>query len=137
MVCLFALAGKTVAMVNKAGFDGDCKRKVAVRETINGLRFDPNDYMIAIQWYHRLNEDSARQTFVQTQLVGVVMQNSASLRLVGPEFMELLEGEPLLAQRSRRSGTRGGVVEREVENERHRKYFWPSAVLEIALSECM
>ena len=61
---------------------GDCCKRLMESKTIDGTRYDKNDYMIAVQWYDRLAEDEEQRTFELTD-PAVGFFNSTELRLVG------------------------------------------------------
>ena len=63
--------------------DGSCiKRKVAEKETIDGTRFDPGDYAIAVRWLARLGEDTEQRTFELTGEEEQFVINSTELTYV-------------------------------------------------------
>ena len=94
------LIGITVAC------DGDSciKKKVEVRETIDGTRFDPGDYAIVVRWLSRLAEDPEQRTFELTGEEELFLISSTELRYsdVGLDLVP-----PVLApvRRSNRSST--------------------------------
>ena len=62
---------------------GSCiKRKVQEKEVIDGTRFDPGDYAIAVRWLARLAEDPEQRTFELTGEEEQFVINSTELRYV-------------------------------------------------------
>jgi hypothetical protein len=85
--------GRTVAS-DDTDWHGDCKyqHKGKDRVTDSGVRFDPGDYAIAVQWYGRLMADNSNLTF-KMDIPQIDIINSTELRLSGFD-MELLQGTP-------------------------------------------
>ena len=62
---------------------GSCiKRRIGEKETIDGTRFDPGDYAIAVRWLARLAEDPEQRTFELTGEEEQFVINSTELRYV-------------------------------------------------------
>ena len=62
---------------------GSCiKRKVQEKEVIDGTRFHPGDYAIAVMWLARLAEDPEQRTFELTGEEEQFVINSTELRYV-------------------------------------------------------
>jgi hypothetical protein len=113
--------------------DGECIVKhVLDREQIDGTRFDPGDYAIAVQWLIRLDEDPQHRTFEVDNDAPQYIINSTELRYANVE-LELVPpiGTPL--RRSSRGMTRaqssGGRV-------LCRQYVIPFETEQAILQEC-
>jgi hypothetical protein len=120
--------------------EGSCVafKQEGARATVDGTRFDPGDWGIAVRWLHRLEEDAEQRTF---ELEGgvvcgvdapkVVVINSTELRWHSIE-MDLLEATGPAVRRSARTAARGSGSGEHLA----RKYRLPTNAEVAILKEC-
>ena len=108
------------------------------RRHVDGTRFDPGDWGIAVRWLSRLEEDAEQRTF---ELEGDdsgrvddsrwVVINSTELRFHSIE-MEVLEAEGPVVRRSARTAARSAISQAHLT----RKYRLPTATERAVLKAC-
>ena len=108
------------------------------RKHVDGTRFDPGDWGIAVRWLSRLEEDDEQRTF---ELEGddsgkvddskVVVINSTELRCHSIE-MEVLEAEGPAVRRSTRTAARSATSSAHLT----RKYRLPIDAEDAILKAC-
>jgi hypothetical protein len=108
------------------------------RKHVDGTRFDPGDWGIAVRWLSRLEEDDEQRTF---ELEGddsgkvddskVVVINSTELRCHSIE-MEVLEAEGPAVRRSTRTAARSATSSAHLT----RKYRLPIDAEDAVLKAC-
>ena len=126
----------------KEAGDGTCVRfKLGDKDGrthVDGTRFDPGDWGIAVRWLSRLEEDAEQRTF---ELEGddsgrvddsrLVVINSTELRFHSIE-MEVLEAEGPAVRRSTRTAARSATSRAHLT----RKYRLPIDAEDAILKAC-
>jgi hypothetical protein len=102
------------------------------REHIDGTRFDPGDYAIAVQWLKRLDEDPQQRTFEVDTSAKQYVINSTELRFTDVE----LELVPPIGPAVRRSGR--GMTRAQSSGGRvlNRQYVIPIEIEQTILNTC-
>ena len=114
--------------------DGTCiKEKVTARKTVDGTRFDPGDYAIAVRWLNRAEDGEQQRTFnlCSTNSTQFVI-NSTELR---HSCFELDKVAPLgpIPRRSARSSTQASSKARAAGRNPITQYVLPVQIEQFIL----
>ena len=94
-----------VGITRACNGDSCIKREIQERETIDGTRYDPGDYAIAVQWLARVAEDPEQRIFELVEGGEHFLINSTELRF-GGVGLELVPPLGPAVRRSSRGLTR-------------------------------
>jgi hypothetical protein len=126
------LIGITIIAETDGG-RGCIAKHCSERETIEGTRFDPGDYAIAVQWLTRLTEDPQHRTFEIVPEAAKFVINSTELRYTDVE-LELVPPIGPVVRRSGRAMTKAQSTNGKTLN---RKYTIPVETEQAILSNCI
>jgi hypothetical protein len=134
--------GRTIN-VDGEGFDDKCFQKFDERTTLDYVKFDKNDYAIAVQWYERNPSDPARLEFGMIDR-DVCLVNSTELRHWLPRGDIEQTGGPAAAvirftrgeSRATKSEKAAHAEKIDMKNEPKRRYRVRSDVEQFVLDRC-
>ena len=102
--------------------NGSCiKEELSERKNIDGTRFDPGDFAIAVRWLERVDDDEQQRTFEFSSTDGSqFVINSTELRHSGFEFDKVAPLGPIprrLARSSAQVSSRARAAQSNVPTQ--------------------
>jgi hypothetical protein len=117
--------------------NGSCiKEEVSERKNIDGTRFDPGDFAIAVRWLERVDDDEQQRTFEFSSTEGSqFVINSTELRHSGFELDKVAPLGPI-PRRSARSSTQVSSRARAAQSNIPTQYVLPVQIEQFILETC-
>jgi hypothetical protein len=117
--------------------NGSCiKEEVSERKNIDGTRFDPGDFAIAVRWLERVDDDEQQRTFEFSSTDGSqFVINSTELRHSGFELDKVAPLGPI-PRRSARSSTQVSSRARAAQSNIPTQYVLPVQIEQFILETC-